>query len=119
MNRLIIAGGRDFNDKELMIDRLQELERLGIVNEKTVLVCGMARGADLMGHAIFKEAGMEIMEMPADWDNLGKRAGFARNEDMGAVAGMALIFWDGQSKGTKHMISTMEKMGKTVYLVNY
>lgn len=119
MNKLIIAGGRDFNDRALMIDRLQELERLGIVDHNTTLVCGMARGADLMGHSIFKAAGLPIIEMPADWEGLGKRAGFARNDAMGVVADIGLIFWDGQSKGTGHMITVMRRLGKTVYLVNY
>lgn len=118
-NKLIIAGGRDFNDRELMLDRVKELERLGVITEHTTLICGMARGADLMGHSIFKQAGLVIEEMPADWDRLGKRAGFIRNQDMGRLADVALIFWDGQSRGTKHMIEVMESLGKTVYLVRY
>ena len=119
MNHLIIAGGRDFNDRELMLDRVKELERLGVITEHTTLICGMARGADLMGHSIFKQAGLAIEEMPADWNRLGKRAGFIRNQDMGRLADVALIFWDGQSRGTKHMIEVMESLGKTVYLVRY
>lgn len=116
---MIIAGGRDFRDVDLMLDRLKELEAMGKVNEDTVLICGMARGADLMGHSIFKAAGLPILEMPADWEGLGKRAGFARNEDMVKLADLALIFWDGQSKGTKHMIEVMDRLNKPAYVVRY
>ena len=49
----------------------------------------------------------------------GKSAGFIRNADMGAYADAAIIFWDGESKGTKHMIQTMKKLDKPYYIFNY
>lgn len=117
--KLIIAGGRDFNDEALMRDRLQEMANQQIIDETTELVCGMAKGADIMGQHLFKQNGMTVHEFIPDWDELGKRAGFVRNADMGNAADLALIFWDGQSRGTKHMIEYMEKLGKPVYLVRY
>lgn len=118
-NNIVIAGGRDFNNVDLMIDRIQELEKMGIITPKTVLLCGMARGADMMGHKIFTQAGLTIREMPAEWELLGKRAGFDRNTAMALLADVALCFWDGQSKGTAHMIREMERLNKPVYIVNY
>jgi hypothetical protein len=118
-NNVIIAGGRTFNDRALMIDRIQELEKQGLIYATTTLICGMANGADLMAREIFKQAGLNVRDMPAEWDLLGKRAGYARNESMACIADMALVFWDGQSKGSKHMIDTMDKLGKPVYVVGY
>lgn len=117
--KLIIAGGRDFNDEALMRDRLQEMANQQIIDETTELVCGMTKGADIMGQHLFKQNGMTVHEFIPDWDGLGKRAGFVRNAEMGDAADLALIFWDGQSRGTKHMIEYMEKLGKPVYLVRY
>ena len=117
--KLIIAGGRDFNDRALMVERLQELENQGIINERVELICGMAKGADNLGRLIFEEANLPIHAFYPDWDGLGKRAGFVRNAEMGEAADMALIFWDGQSKGTKHMIDYMDKMNKPCYVVRY
>jgi hypothetical protein len=79
----------------------------------------MAKGADMMARSIFHQAGLTVRDMPAEWELLGKRAGYARNESMAAIADMALIFWDGQSKGSKHMIDTMDKLGKPAFVVSY
>ena len=117
--QLIIAGGRDFTDSDLMRERLQAMEELGLFANGVELICGMAKGADNTGFDIFHKAGLTIHAYHPDWDGLGKRAGFVRNAQMGDDADMALIFWDGQSKGTKHMINYMEKLGKPVYLVGY
>ena len=43
------------------------------------------------------------------WDLYGKKAGYMRNEEMAKVADGAIIFWDGESKGTKHMIDLCKK----------
>lgn len=118
-NNIIIAGGRDFNDRALMLDRIQELEKRGFIYPGTTLICGMAKGADLMARGIFQQAGLTVREMPAEWELLGKRAGFARNEAMATIADMAMVFWDGQSRGSKHMIDTMDKRGKPVFVVSY
>lgn len=117
--QLIIAGGRDFTDEPLVRERLIKMEEMGLFTNGVELICGMAKGADNTGFDIFHKAGLTIHAYHPDWGGLGKRAGFVRNAQMGDAADMALIFWDGQSKGTKHMIDYMEKLGKPVYLVRY
>lgn len=117
--KLIIAGGRDFTNEYLMRDRLQALEDMGKFSTGVELVCGMARGADMTGHRIFQSAGLPINKFPADWERFGKGAGYVCNVQMGHFADMALIFWDTKSKGTQHMISVMETLGKPAFVVNY
>ena len=117
--KLIIAGGRDFNDWELMYERLQAMDALNLFPNGVELICGMAKGADMLGHNIFTQLGFPIHVFQPDWDGLGKRAGFVRNAEMGDAADLALIFWDGKSKGTKHMIDYMEKLQKPHYIVPY
>ncbi len=139
--RIIIAGGREFNDYDLLvynvstiITRLagQNVEKkftsTGIeyvtpVDKNYEIVCGKARGADTLGEKFGKEYGFKIKYFPADWDNLGKRAGYVRNADMAIYAkednGVLIAFWDGQSKGTKHMIDLANKYGLKVFVINY
>lgn len=117
--KLLIAGGRDFNNRELMMYHLKAMFDLGEIDPSVELICGMARGADMLGYEIFKAAELPIHVFKPDWNGLGKRAGFVRNEEMGDVADLALIFWDQQSRGTKHMIDYMAKLQKPVRIVHY
>ncbi len=124
--RVIIAGGRDFNDYSLLRNSV-----IKIITDKTalpdlaVIVSGMARGADKLGVQFADEMGLEIVRFPADWDGLGKRAGYVRNVEMAKFAsednndGLLIAFWDGKSKGTKHMIDTAKRYGLEVHVVNY
>lgn len=117
--KLIIAGGRDFNDRALMISTLQELVSKGDIPNCPELVCGMAKGADIMAWQLWNANHMPIHEFKADWDTYGKSAGYRRNVDMGKFADIAICFWDGKSKGTKHMIDIMKLQSKPVYVVGY
>ena len=111
--KLIIAGGRSFTDLEFM------RETMTLFPDVTEIVCGMARGADLAGRRWAHENGIAVAEFPADWDQYGRRAGFIRNGDMARYADGAVVFWDGQSRGSKHMIDIMKAEEKPVTVVMY
>ena len=119
--KVIIAGGRDFTNVNVMAETLNNLQDVDhvIEIEKLTLICGMARGADLTAYKLFKEAGLPVEEYPANWDQHGKQAGYIRNTQMADVADMLIAFWDGKSRGTAHMISTMEKQHKPVFVIHY
>lgn len=117
--KLIVAGGRDFVNTQVMITVLMDLVEKGKIDPNPELVCGMARGADLTAYSLWSGTGMVIHKFPADWARLGKRAGFKRNQEMGEFADAAVCFWDGNSKGTKHMIDIMNRLNKPVYVVRY
>ena len=124
--RIIIAGSRDFNDYELL-----KKSAIEIITKKTMLpdltriVSGGARGADTLGERFANEMGLEISRFIPDWDGLGKRAGYVRNAEMAKFAveddndGMLIAFWDGKSRGTKHMIDLAKRYGLEVHVVNY
>lgn len=107
--RVIIAGGRDFNDYALLRKTMDAL--LANINEDTniVVVCGMARGADTLGEQYAKDRGYRVNYYPADWNAYGKAAGYKRNEQMAQNADALVAFWDGKSRGTKHMIDLGKK----------
>lgn len=124
--RVIIAGSRDFNDYALL-----KKSAIEIITKKTMfpdltrIISGGARGADILGERFANEIGLEISRFIPDWDSLGKRAGYVRNETMAKFAvengndGMLIAFWDGESRGTKHMIDLANKHGLEVHVVNY
>lgn len=117
--KLVVAGGRDFNDKARCRAEMYALaEELGASVEVSI-VSGMARGADRLAWEICKEDGIEVHEYFADWDTFGKSAGYRRNDQMAQVGTGLLVFWDGHSRGTEHMIKTMQKLGKPVRVVPY
>lgn len=112
--RLIIAGSRDFSDYTLLErEVLRFLKRHRKDKEKVEIVSGQARGADRLGERFADRFGLEKILMPADWDKHGKKAGFLRNEEMGKVATHSIVFWDGVSNGSVHMIGVAKRNGLT------
>ena len=117
--RLIIAGGRDFTDLVFLRQSMSFFTDVYHDDPITEVVCGMARGADLAGRRWAGEQGIAVKEFPADWDRHGRRAGPIRNGVMGDYADQAVVFWDGKSRGTKHMIDYMGAVDKPVFIFNY
>jgi hypothetical protein len=116
MIRVIIAGGRDFND----YIKLCEVCDIAFKEYPIVeIVSGEARGADQLGERYAIERGHLVKRFPADWDNYGKGAGFRRNVEMADYAGALLAFWDGTSRGTQHMINTAKKKGLKIKIIKY
>lgn len=123
--RIIVAGGRDFNNYGLLKLTLKEyIERLEIVDlSQVIIVSGAAKGADTLGEHFAYDYGIDIRRFPAKWDEFGKSAGIIRNCEMANYAGKAIgvlfAFWDGKSRGTKHMIEVARKRGLEVHIIEY
>ncbi len=117
MFRLIVAGGRDFNNYNGLAASLDYL--LKNINDEIQIVSGMARGADRLGERYAQENGYKIIYFPADWDTDGKSAGFKRNVKMAEFADALVAFWDGKSAGTRHMIETAKEKGLDVRVKRY
>lgn len=114
---VIIAGGRDFKDFSLLERRCNKL--LSMRKESIKICCGMARGADKLGSVYAKRKGHGVMNFPANWDKHGKAAGIIRNKQMGDYADALIAFWDGSSRGTKHMIDYATQLGLKVAIIKY
>lgn len=104
--KVIIAGSRSFDDYELLC---KYCDKVLSAQSDVEIVSGRARGADRLGENYAYERQYKTTYFPADWDNLGKKAGYVRNEEMAKYADALIAFWDGKSKGTKHMIDLAEK----------
>lgn len=117
--KLIVAGGRDFNDAALMERVLIALADVDYADMALSIVSGMARGADALGYQFAKANAVKLYEFPANWQQHGPAAGFIRNKQMGDFADGLLAFWDFESKGTDHMIKYMQSLSKPVHIIRY
>lgn len=130
--RIIIAGGRDFNDYELMVKSfslmIQKLIDSGfitrpILKENIEIVSGTCGGADNHGEKLAVRHQFMLTQMPAAWKQYGKKAGYIRNVEMARYAvedkGVLLAFWDGKSRGTKHMIDIAKEYNLKGFVVSY
>ena len=113
--KLIIAGGREFTDYELLSKTMSKYYK----RDDLEIVSGTARGADKLGERFAEEKSIPVRHFPADWNAKGKAAGYIRNAEMAAYADALLAFWDGSSKGTNHMINLAHKNNLHVSIVNY
>ena len=112
--KIIIAGGRDFNNYYILEKVLNSFKRL--IDE---VISGDARGADELGARWATYNNIHVNHFPADWDYYGHAAGFIRNIEMADNADALIAFWDGKSKGTGHMIKTMQMKKKPYRVFNY
>lgn len=117
--KIIIAGSRDFSNYELLRDRLNYLLKNASDEDEITIISGGARGADQLGERYAKEKGYKIIRKPANWDKYGKSAGYKRNEEMAKIADVCVCFWDGESRGTKHMIDLSKKYKLKLNVIFY
>ena len=119
--KVIVAGGRDFNDYKLLKETLDNFQQeYGNITE---VVSGTAKGVDKLGEQYANENNIPIKRFVPDWNGLGKKAGHVRNRLMGDYAkehnGMLVAFWDKHSRGTKGMIDYASKIGLKSVVVVY
>ena len=107
MFKVIVAGTRTYNNYQELKQVLDEV----LINKKPniEIVSGGARGADHLGEIYANDNNYQLKIFPADWDIYGKAAGYIRNEQMARYADACVVFWDKQSRGSKHMIDLANK----------
>ena len=118
MIKVIIAGGRYFDDKKLLKSKCDNIFT-NLSNDQVEIVSGGALGADTLGEWYAFENKMSCQVFKANWDVLGKAAGIIRNGVMAKYSDALIAFWDGESRGTKHMIDTAKKEGLKVRVIRY
>lgn len=113
--KCIIAGSRGITDYNIIEEAFTKCPWHGKITE---IVSGTARGVDRLGEELAEKRGLEVGKFPADWSK-GRGAGHIRNKDMAKYTDIAIILWDGSSKGTKNMIDNMKKLGKPCMVFIY
>ncbi len=116
--KLIVAGGRDFEDYDLAKKTIQHYLQ-NTKYEDVEIVSGACStgtvtytrpdgtkvcGADGLGEKFATEFNIKPKYFPAEWKkHPGKRAAYVRNAAMANYSTHCICFWDGNSPGTKLM----------------
>lgn len=115
--KVIIAGGRDFNDYTLLKFKCDKILRDKTVTE---IVSGKCpTGADYLGERYARERGYPVNPFPANWERDGKVAGVMRNHKMAEYADCLIIFWNGSSRGSTSMIKAAHLNGLPIRIIKY
>lgn len=120
--KLIVAGSRTINDLEVVRDAVDTFIRT--YGDVTEIVSGNAYGVDQLGLQVARDLEIRKRRFIPDWRKNGRRAGILRNIEMADYVERSLstpkgglcAIWDGESKGTKHMIEEMTKRNLPVYV---
>jgi hypothetical protein len=119
---LIIAGSRTFADYHIVNVQtaafLKALKELRAKRDRIQIISGTAKGADQLGERFATQYKLSLLRMPAKWDLYGKSAGYRRNECMAEMANACIVFWDGQSRGSQHMVEQAKEKGIPTTLYN-
>ena len=83
----------------------------------TEIVSGGAKGVDKCARKYAENHNIKITEFLPEYSKYGKAAPLKRNIQIIEYADEVLAFWDGKSKGTKHVIDSCEKLGKKVTVI--
>ncbi|MBQ8276147.1 MAG: hypothetical protein IJZ02_05950 [Clostridia bacterium] len=106
--KLLIAGSRSI--------KAFDFEK-HIPAETTMIITGGADGIDTLAEQYADKKRLSKLILRPEYDLYGKHAPLKRNEKMAELCDMALIVWDGCSKGTKYTINYVRKIGKKVILI--
>ena len=120
--RIIIAGSRSATSEatyRLLEDKLFSILKHKRDTHTIQIVSGTANGADRLSERYAQSHDYQVNRFPADWNRYGKRAGYLRNEQMAENADALVALWDGQSRGTKHMIDIAEHLGLPTRVIRY
>ncbi|MEV4181654.1 SLOG family protein [Streptosporangium canum] len=121
--RILVTGSRTWTDELVLGEALMNAlpDVIESCGEYVIVHGACPRGADLMASRFCENeagwldnAGAALIEErhPADWDRLGKRAGFVRNAEMVALgADVCLAFIVDGSRGASHTADLAEKAG--------
>lgn len=123
--KLLVAGSRDYaNQSKRVIELLDDLTlTLPFCHWRDIkdgeIVSGCAKGIDTAAILWAEKYNIPVKKFPAEWTVNGRTdmaAGFKRNILMAEYCDTAIIIWDKKSRGTKHMMSELDKRGKEFLL---
>ena len=107
--RVAIVGSRNLT--------VQNLE-LYLPENVTEIVSGGARGIDACAREYALAHNLKLTEFLPAYEKYGRGAPLRRNLQIIDYADLIIVFWDGVSKGTKHVIDNCEKRKKNVMVYN-
>lgn len=111
--KIIVCGGRDFQDYEKVWSVLDDLHKEHPITE---VIHGAAKGADLFAHIWAKRRNVPVVPVPAAWKIHKGSAGPRRNLQMLEMLPELVVAFQG-GRGTAHMVQSAIKAGIQVITV--
>lgn len=111
--RLIVCGGRDFDNRELVFSTLDHIHAQRNI---VLIIEGGAAGADRLAREWAQSRGVPYQTEEANWVELGRAAGPKRNAKMLTLEPDGVVAFPG-GRGTDNMISQAEENGVPVMRV--
>lgn len=111
MIRVLVCGGRDFDDRAALD---AALDRLHAQHRFTLLIAGGARGADTMAEQWARDRGIRTRIYMARWTIYGRAAGPIRNARMLRKGRPDLVVAFPGGKGTAGMVALARDAGVEV-----
>ena len=106
---LLVAGSRSIKEYDL---------GKYVPENTTMIVTGGADGIDTLAEQYADKKRLSKLVLRPQYSLYGRGAPLKRNEKLVEICDMALIIWDGVSKGSEYTIKYAKKMGKKVILIN-
>lgn len=110
--RILVTGGREFDDKELLFTTL---DRLHQEREVTLVIHGAAKGADSLADEWCKTRGVETFPCLADVGRYRRGAWREQSKQMLAQKPDLVVAFPG-GKGTANMIELAQKASVEVVM---
>ncbi len=98
--RVAVVGSRC-----LHVEHLEEY----LPKDTTEIISGGARGVDTSAREYALGHGLKLTEFLPEYSRYGRSAPLKRNIKIIECADLVLVFWDGQSRGTKYVIDQCKK----------
>jgi len=112
MTRVLVCGGRDYDDQRHLNETL---DKLHVEHKFSVVIEGEARGADTLARVWAEGRKVEVAKFPADWKLNGRKAGPIRNRRMLVEGKPDLVVAFPGGTGTAHMVRIAREAGvKTI-----
>ena len=89
-----------------------------IPKETTEIISGGAKGVDSSAKKYAESNGIKLTEFLPEYQKYGRAAPLKRNITIVRNADYVIAFWDGKSKGTKHVIDTCRRLGIKITVYN-
>jgi len=105
---LLIVGSRSIKECDL---------EKHVPPETEMIITGGAEGVDTIAERYADKKRLSKLVLRPQYSLYGKSAPLKRNEKMVELCDMALIVWDGCSRGTNHTIKYAKKLNKKIVII--
>ena len=112
--KLGVVGSRKKVSREnvfLILDNFKARMKIDLI------ISGGAEGVDSFAAEWAKKNKIELLIYRPHWEIFGKSAGAKRNQQIVDISDELLIFWNGESPGTKITIEMVHKVNKPHHLI--